>query len=56
MGVIPFVWCRNNLGTDLAGITNITRDQALLLNTAGGLMPASFLGGTDANANNTVIW
>lgn len=51
VGVIPFVFVKNN-GAYLSGITNITRDQALLLMTAGGVMPATFLGGT----NDNVVW
>lgn len=56
VGVIPFVWVRNN---GLSGISNLTREQALLLMTASGAatvggqtipgMPASFLGGGDNN-------
>jgi len=49
LGVIPFVYVKNNA---LTGISNITRDQAVLLMTASGSypegpgMPASYLGGT----------
>ena len=48
VGVVPFVFVRNN---SLAGVNNITRDQALLLMTASGEggMPASYLGGTGAD-------
>jgi ABC-type phosphate transport system substrate-binding protein len=56
VGVVPFVFVRNSA---LAGITNITREQAILLMTASGVttngtdlylgMPASFLGGTGNN-------
>ncbi len=56
VGVIPFVWVRNNA---LAGITNITREQAVLLMSSSGVvtngtqvipgMPASFLGGSSTN-------
>jgi hypothetical protein len=50
VGVVPFVFVRNNQGTD--GINNITRDQAVLLMTASGDngMPASYLGGNSTNA------
>lgn len=48
VGIVPFVFAKNN---SLAGVTNITRDQAVLLMTASGNggMPASFLGGASAN-------
>jgi hypothetical protein len=56
VGVIPFVWVKNNA---LAGIANITREQAQLLCTSSGVvtngvqlipgMPASFLGGVSTN-------
>jgi hypothetical protein len=56
VGVIPFVWVRNNA---LTGINNITREQADLLMTSSGVitngaeiingMPASFLGGSSSN-------
>ena len=52
IGVIPFVWVKNNA---LTGISNITKEQATLLFTASGIqsglpgMPASFLGGADNN-------
>ncbi len=64
VGVIPFVWIRNNA---LAGITNVTREQALLLMSTSGIipnvttnggmtvtnlvygMPATFLGGSSTN-------
>jgi len=48
LGVIPFVYVRNNA---LTGISNITREQAVLLMTASGTggMPATFLGGASAN-------
>lgn len=52
LGVIPFVFIRNNA---LTGINNITKEQATLLMTASGIqsglpgMPASFLGGADNN-------
>ena len=48
LGVIPFLFVRNSA---LTGISNITRDQAVLLMTASGRlggvdgMPATFLGG-----------
>ncbi|HVY68283.1 MAG TPA: hypothetical protein VHH73_00040, partial [Verrucomicrobiae bacterium] len=47
LGVVPFVFAKNN---GLAGVSNITRDQAVLLMTASGAngMPASYLGGTGA--------
>ncbi len=45
VGVVPFLFAVNN---NLAngGVTNITRDQALLVMTATGSMPDTFLGGT----------
>jgi hypothetical protein len=52
VGVVPFAWVVNN---SLAGINNITRDQALLLLTASGSiagidgMPATYLGGSSPN-------
>ena len=52
LGVIPFVFVRNNA---LSGIINITREQAILLFTASGTvggfpgMPATYLGGASAN-------
>ena len=56
VGVVPFVFVRN---IALAGISNITREQAVLLMTASGVttngtdlipgLPASFLGGASAN-------
>jgi len=55
VGVIPFVWVCNHA----LGITNITREQALLLMSASGVvtngtqiipgMPASFLGGKSSD-------
>ena len=59
IGVIPFVYLRNNA---LTGITNITKEQATLLFTASGVqsgldgMPASFLGGNDASSNSPVYF
>ena len=52
LGVIPFVYVRNNA---LTGITNITKEQANLLMTASGSisgidgMPATFLGGVSTS-------
>jgi len=52
LGVIPFVWVINNA---LSGISNITREQAVLLMTASGSlsgvagMPATYLGGSSTN-------
>ena len=56
VGVVPFVFVRNN---GMAGVTNITREQANLLLTASGVatngtqlisgMPAIFLGGSSTN-------
>ena len=48
LGVIPFLYVKNN---GLTGISNITREQAVLLMTASGVggMPATFLGGSSAN-------
>jgi hypothetical protein len=53
LGVIPFVYVKSNgPGNTMGGITNITREQAVLLMTASGAggMPATFLGGSSANA------
>jgi len=52
LGVIPFVYVRNN--TSLGGINNITRQQAVLLMTASGTggMPISFLDGNPAHTAN----
>jgi ABC-type phosphate transport system substrate-binding protein len=47
VGVVPFVFARNNSAA-LAGVDNLTRDQALLLMTAGGIMPANYLGGSQS--------
>ena len=49
VGVVPFVFVKNNTGTTLNGITGLTREQAELLMTAGGSMPATYLGGSSAN-------
>src|SRR5438876_315412 len=38
LGVVPFLWLRNN---GLTGVNNITRDQAVLLMTASGSLMAS---------------
>jgi len=52
LGVIPFLWVRNNA---LNGVNNITREQAVLLMVASGSpsgvdgMPATFLGGSSPN-------
>lgn len=52
LGVIPFVYVRNNA---LVGITNITKEQANLLMTASGSisgidgMPATYLGGVSTS-------
>jgi phosphate transport system substrate-binding protein len=53
LGVIPFVWVINNA---LTGISNITREQAvLLMNSSGAFsngvvgMPATYLGGSSTN-------
>jgi phosphate transport system substrate-binding protein len=48
LGVIPFLYVKNN---GLTGIANITREQAVLLMTASGDggMPATFLGGSSPN-------
>lgn len=48
VGVVPFVFARNNA---LTGISNITREQAVLLMTASGDggMPASYLGGASSS-------
>ena len=58
IGVIPFVFIRNNA---LTGITNITREQAVLAMQDSGsngplaAMPASFLGCNNANSNNPIF-
>ncbi len=50
VGVIPFVFVKNTKpGSSLDTVTNITREQAVLLMTASGAMPASFLGGSSTN-------
>ena len=52
IGVVPFVYVRNNAMT---GVTNITREQAVLLMNSSGViggnagMPATYLGGTSPN-------
>src|SRR5689334_7057970 len=52
LGVVPFLFVRS---AALAGITNITREQAVLLMTASGsydtgpAMPATYLGGSSPN-------
>jgi len=52
LGVIPFLYVKNNA---LVGITNITREQAVLLMTASGsydtgpALPASYLGGVSTD-------
>jgi PBP superfamily domain len=53
VGVVPFVFAKND---SLIGVTNITREQAVLLMTASGDggMPASYLGGVGAGAANPV--
>ena len=55
LGVLPFAWVRAN-SSALAGITNITRDQAILLETAGGFVPASFSGTSCTNSTNVVYF
>lgn len=49
VGVVPFVFVKSG-GATLVGITNITRDQAILAMTAGGFMPATYLGGSNSTA------
>lgn len=53
VGVVGFVFAKNNA---LIGITNITREQAVLLMAASGDggMPASYLGGIGLGAANPV--
>src|SRR5437773_2484642 len=52
LGVVPFLWVRNN---GLTSVNNITRDQAVLLMTASGSlngidgMPATYLGGSSTS-------
>jgi hypothetical protein len=49
LGVIPFVYVRNNTATNVfAGVTNLTQSQANLLMVASGFMPATFLGGNSS--------
>ena len=48
IGVIPFVFAKNN-GSVLSAVTNLTKEEALLLMTAGGSMPVSYLSGTNTN-------
>ena len=54
--VLPFVFLKNVPSLSMANVTNITKEQAVMLmsssgTTPGGLrgMPASFLGGADTN-------
>jgi hypothetical protein len=59
LGVVPFSFFRNNNASGMATVSNITREQAVLLMTASGAvvsggnvingMPASFLGGSSTN-------
>jgi len=49
VGVVPFVFVKNGTGATLSGVTGLTREQAVLLMTASGNMPATYLGGTSAN-------
>ncbi|HWD19419.1 MAG TPA: hypothetical protein VHB20_09070 [Verrucomicrobiae bacterium] len=53
LGVIPFVFAAS-ASSQLAGITNLTRDQAVLLMTDSGSTPAYFFGGSNTNINNKV--
>lgn len=46
LGVIPMVFVKNN---NVAGVTNLTQESALLLMTASGIMPQSYLGGSSAD-------
>lgn len=48
VGVVPFMWIRS-ASADMAGVTNITRDQALSLFASDGLMNSAFLGGGGVN-------
>lgn len=48
VGVVPFVFVKNT-GPTLAGVTGMTREQAVLLMSSSGLMPATFLGGSSSN-------
>ncbi|MFO1476778.1 MAG: hypothetical protein U1F98_09015 [Verrucomicrobiota bacterium] len=49
VGVIPFLFVKNTLpNSSLITATNITREQAQLLFSASGAMPASYLGGSSA--------
>jgi ABC-type phosphate transport system substrate-binding protein len=60
LGVVPFAFFHNNNAAGMASVTNITREQAILLMTASGVvtsggnviqgMPTTYLGGTDTNA------
>lgn len=48
VGVVPFAWIRNVPASGaLNAVTNISREQAYLLQTGTGLMPTRFLGGAD---------
>jgi len=50
--VLPFTFIKNPSGPDMATVTNITKEQAIMLMTSSGTvggfpaMPASFLGST----------
>src|SRR5436190_18569849 len=48
VGVVPFVFAKSP-GTALNGVNGLTREQAVLLLTAGGLMPANYLGGSGSS-------
>lgn len=50
LGIVPFVFAKSP-NADMAGVTNITRDQALQLFASDGLMNASFLGGGQSGNN-----
>jgi hypothetical protein len=60
LGVVPFAFFHNNNVTDMNSVTNITREQAILLMTASGAvnsggniiygMPTTYLGGSSTNS------
>jgi hypothetical protein len=51
IGVIPFVWIRNN---SLSGISNITRDQAVYLMGASGTLTKDYFTGIPADSGTAV--
>ncbi len=49
--VIPFVYARDPKWNDISTITNLTRQQAVYLETSAGNLPTTYFGGTNANSN-----